>query len=365
MDSDFKQPGLSLYVLIHNAHNYGEVKPLTEYLITQNNIHIYKKMIEKNILPYNKEDLDHMSTNIEKIISNLESEQNNDLENETHVFNIKKKICEFYAQICDVAKFKVLCREIIEKEPSLSLKMDIYLCFIRLAIITNDKNMLSRNILKATGIFESTCDWDRKNRFKVYFGLYNLMKGDFKKAAELFSESLASFDAKELLPFEKVVFYLVFSGLLGFNRLDIKKHIIDNSEIQKHAQLLKLPECYYDCDYQNYFRILSDFLNFCIKDPFLLVFINHFCKELKIKAYNQLLTSYKSLHLTKMAELFNTNQSYIENDLVDFINDGKMGCMIDKVSGTVHITNSINSSENEICVLSGEKVLKCIKKSVH
>jgi 26S proteasome regulatory subunit N7 len=42
-------------------------------------------------------------------------------------------------------------------------------------------------------------DWDRRNRLKVYRGMYCMSIRDFKKAAGLFLDTVATFTSYELL----------------------------------------------------------------------------------------------------------------------------------------------------------------------
>ena len=68
-------------------------------------------------------------------------------------------------------------------------------------------------------------DWDRRNRLKVYEGCYLLMARDFKKASKLFQESVATFTATELMPYNTMIFYGVITCVLSMNRVDLKKKV--------------------------------------------------------------------------------------------------------------------------------------------
>lgn len=46
---------------------------------------------------------------------------------------------------------------------------------------------------RASTIMASGGDWERKNRLKVYDALFRLATRDFKRAAELFLDSIATF----------------------------------------------------------------------------------------------------------------------------------------------------------------------------
>ena len=57
----------------------------------------------------------------------------------------------------------------------------------------------------------------------------------------------------------------------------------------------------------------------------------YYIREMKIKAYAQLLESYRSLTLEYMAEAFGVTEDYMDGELSRFIADGRLHCKIDKV----------------------------------
>ena len=54
--------------------------------------------------------------------------------------------------------------------------------------------------------------------------------------------------------------------------------------------------------------------------------------SIQVKAFSQLLESYRSLTLRYMAESFNVTEEYMDQELSRFIADGRLHCKIDKVS---------------------------------
>lgn len=59
----------------------------------------------------------------------------------------------------------------------------------------------------------------------------------------------------------------------------------------------------------------------------------HYVREMRIKAYTQLLESYSSLTLTYMAVSFGVTETFIDQELHRFIAAGRLHCKIDKVAG--------------------------------
>jgi 26S proteasome regulatory subunit N7 len=63
-------------------------------------------------------------------------------------------------------------------------------------------------------LVEEGADWDKKNKLKIFEGVYCMMVRDFKKASDLFVSSIATFTAVELMSIQEFVFYTVVLGLL-------------------------------------------------------------------------------------------------------------------------------------------------------
>jgi len=361
MEINFKEPNLRLYKLLNSPEDKNKLR---EYLLNTININIYQQAVNKGILEYNKEDFNLMSRQIEEKLKEFERKKEEDSENEAFILEINKQICELYAQTFDLENFEKLTAELLEKDCTPSLKMDILMCKIRIAIIAEDRKMLRMSVEEAENMFISSCDWDRKNRLKVYLGLFHIMKAEFSEAAEQFSECLASFEATELLSFEELILYLVFSALLSFSRNELKDKIINNSEVRKCQKLLVLPEFMYECQYHKILRELLNFIEIIEKDLFLSHFKEHFCKIMKIKIYSQLLLSYQSLHLEKMAQIFDVSAASIEEDLRNFINEGKLNCVIDRIDKVVKMRDAHEEDHLFEALLLGEKILRNIKKNI-
>ena len=75
-------------------------------------------------------------------------------------------------------------------------------------------------------MIEEGGDWDRRNRLKTYEGLYCMSVRDFKKAAECFFDTMATFTSTELMDYRSFVKYAVFCCLVTQDRGDIKKQVI-------------------------------------------------------------------------------------------------------------------------------------------
>ena len=66
-------------------------------------------------------------------------------------------------------------------------------------------------------------------------------------------------------------------------------------------------------------------------DRYMFPHYKFYVREVKIKAYAQLLESYSSLTLKYMAEAFGVTEEYIDGELCRFIAGGRLHAKIDKV----------------------------------
>lgn len=368
MNVDFKEPSLKLHRLIDVLRIDDSEKTkdaLRVHILEKANINAYKKCVDYNILGYSQNDMDYMQSVMSEKISQNKEKRKENLENEAALLQIDKEMGEFYAQIMDIQKFEDIADDILKRDTSTSLMLDILMCKIRIAIIQEDRLRLIQNVEKAKILFESVSDWDRKNRFKVYLGLFYLIKAEFDKAVEYFLDSLASFDATELLDIETVVFYIVFCSLMVHSRSEIKEKIIKNSEIRRCSEFLPLIDCLIECKYEQYFKRILDFVDLMEKDYFLFQLKEHFCKEMKIRGYQQLLLSYKSFHLHRMAEIFKVDALFIEQDLRNFINDGKIDCIIDRIDGVVKMEEKYKDDDYNSTLKGGIRILRDIKRCIN
>ena len=74
-------------------------------------------------------------------------------------------------------------------------------------------------------LFEEGGDWERKNRLKVYEGLYCMSTRNFKKAASLFLDSISTFTTYELFPYDTFIFYTVLTSIITLDRVSLKQKV--------------------------------------------------------------------------------------------------------------------------------------------
>lgn len=74
-------------------------------------------------------------------------------------------------------------------------------------------------------LFEEGGDWERKNRLKVYEGLYCMSTRNFKKAADLFLDSISTFTTYEIFPYDTFIFYTVLASIISLDRVSLKQKV--------------------------------------------------------------------------------------------------------------------------------------------
>lgn len=220
-----------------------------------------------------------------------------------------------------------------------SKKIEILFEILLMNIEKADTNAIKKDIDKCHKHVEEGADWDKKNKLKIFEGVYCMMIRDFKKASDLFVSSIATFTALELMTFKDFVFYAVVLGLLNQDRKTIKKEIIHSPDIlsvnREIPHLKEFSENFYNCDYRSFFR---DFIEICERvkqDRFLAEHAYFYTKEMRLIAYKQYLESFKSVTIENMSNAFGVSPSFIDKELSNFIYLGRLNCKIDKVAGVI------------------------------
>lgn len=116
---------------------------------------------------------------------------------------------------------------------ALGQKMDLVFSLMRLHFQFGDFGGIKRDIRKLKELLGTPGggDWERKNRLKVYEGVYCMATRDFRKAATLFLDSLSTFTASELCSYNQFVFYTVVTAVVALDRVALKQKVVDTPEI--------------------------------------------------------------------------------------------------------------------------------------
>ncbi|TXT06068.1 hypothetical protein VHUM_03541 [Vanrija humicola] len=228
----------------------------------------------------------------------------------------------------------------LEKTTGLGARIDLVLATVRMGLFSSDAQLVISNIARAADLIDSGGDWDRRNRLKVYRALHLLSIRDFKQAADLLNDSLSTFTATELMEYEEFVALAVLASALGCDRKNLKAKILSSSEvngcISTIPSLAALTDSLYKSSYAAFFVALAEVeQQYLIPNPILAPHARYYVREMRIKAYQQLLESYRSLTLERMSRSFGVSEAFMDRDLSRFIANGRLSCTIDKVSGVI------------------------------
>ncbi|KAJ5125807.1 uncharacterized protein N7443_008851 [Penicillium atrosanguineum] len=318
---------------------------------------------------------------------------------ETEVQAARGKRAEFWARVGDKDKAIESHEALLEKTGFLGTKIDLVLAMIRIGLFFGDRLFVKKTIERAETLVDSGGDWDRRNRLKAYKGMHLLTTRSYSIAAPLLLDSLSTFTSYELCSYSALVIYSVLAGSLSLKRVDFKDKVVDAPEIKAilgsgedqlaalsgevssgpgareeemkdatvskttpagattvvnltsfaagaaHAEnevpvdfspLANLVTSLYNGNYRSFFVALAavedHFLN---QDRYLFEHRAWFVREMRLRAYQQLLQSYRVVGLTTMANDFGVTVDYLDRDLAKFISSNRIACTIDRVNGII------------------------------
>jgi 26S proteasome regulatory subunit N7 len=284
--------------------------------------------------------------------------------------------------------------DVFEKTGILGTKIDLVLAIIRMGLFYGDKHLVKKHVERAKALVESGGDWDRRNRLKAYEGLYLLTARSYNLAAPLLLDSLSTFTSYELCSYSNLVIYAVLAGSVSLKRVDFKSKVVDAPEIRAilgdgEDKLLALtgaisagpgvdaemqdtsaapsaakitavnlttlgtsveqPEAEMAVDFGPLAQLVSSLYNgryklffqalalveeqFLTQDRYLHEHKGWFIREMRLRAYQQLLQSYRVVGLDSMANDFGVTVDFLDRDLAKFIAAGRIPCTIDRVAG--------------------------------
>lgn len=304
---------------------------------------------------------------LKKQILDAESDE----ETEVDIVAITTKLAEYYTTIIDRQNAVQTFTKVLELAQGTGSKIDVLLTLARIEFFFNDYPGVSKYLSEVELLIEKGGDWERRNRYKTYHGIYLLATRNFSEAAKLLIDSLATFTSTELCSYEQVAQYAIIAGVLALDRVDLKAKIVDSPEIlaiyssaKRLEPLVSLTNSLYTCQY-NYFLqyLLETHDQLMLTNKYLKTHANYFMREMRCKAYAQLLESYKSLSIKSMARNFNVSEEFLDEDLCKFIPNHKLNCTIDKVNGIIETNRPDNkNSQYHLLIKQGDSLLTKLQK---
>lgn len=329
----------------------------------------YEYLVANNLLPHDanlQRELQEKNTaKLQQLEDKLKDAEQNLGENEIREAYLSK--AEYLCQIGNKDKSIFAYRQTSEKTVALGQRLDIVFCLIRIGFFWSDYDLISRNIEKARSLLEEGGDWDRRNRLKVYEGVWNMVVRRFEKAATLFLETLSTFTSYELFPYQTFIYYTVLMCVVSVDRNTLRKKVINAPEIltvlPEQKSLGNFLNSLYECNYSLFFRSLGEILE---NSKHFWLFDGHsryYGREMRILGYSQLLESYRSVQIESMAQAFGVSVQFIDKELSRFIAAGRLHCKIDKVSGIVETNRpDAKNAQYQSTIKQGDQLLNRVQK---
>merc|ERR1719469_342959 len=256
--------------------------------------------------------------------------------------------------------------ETVTKTVALGPKLDIMLSQLRIGFFV-DAQLLKAKITKAKAMLEEGGDWERRNRLKVHEAVFLLQIRDFKASAALLLDSVATFTATELLPYNTFIFYTVVASMVALPRKELKAKVIDAPEIlQVLHELPHMPELLdgmYSCAYDKLMRALVATIDLMKADRYLTKHARYYFREVRVMAYTQFMESYRTVSLPSMASSFGVSPAHMGKELSGFISSGRLSCKLDAVAGVVNSTRpDAKSAQYLATIKQGDFLLNRVQK---
>lgn len=274
---------------------------------------------------------------------------------------------DFFNRIGDKDQAVKGYEEAFEKTVGVGAKLDNILTVIRIAFFFDDSALMKKHIDRAKVELGKGGDWERRNKLKVYEGVYLMISRNWKEAAKLFLNVMPTFTATELVPFKDFVFYTVLLSMVSMDRPALRNQLVSSPEvlsvIKDVPSLQEFLESYFYCRYKSFFQNFVPVIDLVRADRYLVKHVKYFMRTMRLNAYRQFLASYRSVKLEAMASEFGVSPSFMDTELSSFISSGKLTCKIDKVAGVVESNESDTRSQVYVEIIKqGDLLLNRMQK---
>lgn len=223
-------------------------------------------------------------TKLKELQEKLENAEKN--EGESEIREALQAKAEYLAQIGDKDAAIEATKKTMEKTVGIGNRMDLVFNNIRIGLFYTDHKLVEANVATAKQMLEEGGDWDRRNRLKVYEGLYALSVRNFAKAANLFLETVSTFTSYELMSYVELVTYTVVVGMIALDRSQLLEKVVQGSEILEVLHDLPVVRSYlmslYECHYGDFFSNLAAIEQLCKRDRYLFPHFAFYVREMKV-----------------------------------------------------------------------------------
>lgn len=330
---------------------------------------LYRDVSTELNLPVNNSVIEEMETKnkeeIQKLSEAIENAEKNEGESEVREAMVKK--CEYLTLIGSKEEALKMLKETLDKTNTTGHKLDLHFHLIRLGFFFNDNKIITTNLEKAKELIELGGDWDRRNRLKVYSGLYAMSVRKFAEAATNFLDTVSTFTSYELMDYMTFIKYTIISSMLALDRKDLTKKVVEGADINEVLHDLPLFKNYiyslYNAQYADFFVALAEIEGTLAADRLLAAHTHFYVREMRVRSYAQLLESYSSLTVNYMANSFGVSENFIDTELSRFISAGELNAKIDKVGGIIQTNRPDKKNwQYQAVIKQGDLLLNRIQK---
>eukprot|EP00002_Diphylleia_rotans_P032002 TRINITY_DN6679_c0_g1_i1.p1 TRINITY_DN6679_c0_g1~~TRINITY_DN6679_c0_g1_i1.p1 ORF type:complete len:384 (-),score=85.69 TRINITY_DN6679_c0_g1_i1:198-1349(-) len=357
------------FELSHGSTAVGLKSRILEEITSKNMAPYYVSFCHDLKIPVDEELLGKMKAANEAELKKLDEKIKDAEENlgESEVREAYLARASYFATIGDKENALSAYRVTIEKTVGVGQRLDLVFTIIRIGFFFHDADVVSRNIEKAKTMVEEGGDWERRNRLKSYEGAYLMSIRDFKKAATLFLDTLATFTSYELCSYKQFIYYSIILAVVAKDRAVIRQKLMHAPEVLsvvgEMPHVKDLMNSLYQCNYRVFFLALAEITEQIRTDRFLSVHRRYLTRELRLVAYTQFLESYRSVTLDSVAQTFGVTPQFIDHELSRFVASGRLNCKIDKVAGIVETTRpDTKNAQYQSTIKEGDILLNRIQK---
>lgn len=255
---------------------------------------------------------------------------------DTEVRDVLQAKTDHYARIGDLENCQITNEECARKTLAAGPKLDLCFQRIRLGIAFSDNTIAAKGISDAHRLLKDG-DWERRNRLKVYEGIYHVFVRDFRRGSELLLDSITTFASRELITFKDFILITVIASLPVLSRADLKRCIIDSPEVISAdvVDVYELVTSIHSCRYHDVFPALDVVCQHQRRVVYVSPHVNYFFREVRVLAFTQFLDSYSSVTLQSMGSAFGIPVPALDQMLGTFISNERIACKVDRVSSSV------------------------------
>jgi len=346
-------------------------KEILDTIFTRDMAPLYADTCQQLGWPVDNAQLDRMRAANAKKLEEL-AEKIKDAEENAGEMEVRDALharADYLADIGDRTAAAEAFAETEAKTAGAGPKMDLAFSLLRLDISRGDWVAVKAGLEHAAALCAKGGDWERKNKLRVYEGVFLAATREFHRAAELFLDSVATFTATELMSFPRCVFYTVALAVVALDRPTLKDSVVDNPEIlsviDSIPHLHALLDSMYGCRYLEFFGAFAGMTDAIRGDMVLHPHFRYYMREACVVAYSQFLESYKSVTLDAMAAAFGVTPEFLDLELADFIVAGRLPAKIDRVAGVIETTRpDAKNAQYQGAIRHGDQLLNKLQKVV-